>query len=293
MSTPLISSIGPNVRLAATVMIAAPRSVQVAGMEDYRVLLLKRHGAARFMPNLHVFPGGCAETADLPSEWPTSWAAQSASPLTFATRMAAVREAYEESGIALACSDREHEHDQVQAGRKDPLLGLRWTDSQRRELLQRRDAVRADARQFRPALTASSLRPALHRMHCWSRWVTPEQERFRYDTFFYLVAASPAHLVAAEDLAEVVHADWMSPTEALSSHAEGKLALAPPTWDTLRELSAHRRLDDLLAHAAGRPESPEPLMPTVSESADGTKHFILPSHTITFDSACRRYSLNH
>jgi 8-oxo-dGTP pyrophosphatase MutT (NUDIX family) len=82
----------------------------------------------------------------------------------------------------------------------------------------------------------------------WSWWVTPEIEPKRFDTRFFAVRADGP---ARHDDREVVASAWMRPADAIAIGAA--LPLAPPTWWTLFELSAHACVADALAFASARP----------------------------------------
>ncbi len=94
----------------------------------------------------------------------------------------------------------------------------------------------------------------------YSRWITPELLKIRFDTAFFL-ARAPAGACARVDGAECVDLRWTSPAAALRSHAAGELALAFPTLKHLEELSAFATTAELLAHARGR--DVQPVLPRV------------------------------
>ncbi|WP_285662953.1 NUDIX hydrolase [Actinorhabdospora filicis] len=89
-------------------------------------------------------------------------------------------------------------------------------------------------------------------LRAWSRWVTPEFEPRRYDTWFYVAALpggqSPANLGTE---AERVH--WLRPSQALETHAG---AMLPPTAVTLAELAGHASAEAVLTAALGRDLAP-------------------------------------
>ncbi|MDP9798113.1 mutator protein MutT [Catenuloplanes nepalensis] len=93
----------------------------------------------------------------------------------------------------------------------------------------------------------------------WSRWITPEFEPRRFDTYFYLVALPPG----ADPRALTSESDdtaWVTPEEALARHASGEWAMLPPTLVTLRQLAAAGDLEGALAAAATR-EASTPIIP--------------------------------
>ena len=51
-------------KLAATVLICRPEPEH-----GYKLLFVKRHAKARFMPGYHVFPGGIVENSDFDAQW--------------------------------------------------------------------------------------------------------------------------------------------------------------------------------------------------------------------------------
>src|SRR5919108_6482066 len=99
-----------------------------------------------------------------------------------------------------------------------------------------------------------------HALVEFSRWITPEQVRVRFDTYFFL-AAAPDDAQPQADGGETVDARWYAPAVALEAHRRGELALVFPTIKTLEHLSEFASADDLLTWAAGR--SVEPVQPRV------------------------------
>jgi 8-oxo-dGTP pyrophosphatase MutT (NUDIX family) len=85
----------------------------------------------------------------------------------------------------------------------------------------------------------------------FSRWITPEQVRIRFDTHFFLVAA-PEGVEPRPDGGETVDVGWFAPAEALAAHGRGQLSLVFPTVKTLEQLAGFGSADELLAWADGR-----------------------------------------
>ncbi len=113
--------------------------------------MLRRPGGADFAPGANVFPGGSVHADDR----------LLGDPL----RGAAVRELFEELGILLARGARG------------------FADEADAERIRLRVAHGVS---FPTALKEAHLEPALEELHYFSRWVTPEQLRRRFDTRFYL-----------------------------------------------------------------------------------------------------------
>jgi 8-oxo-dGTP pyrophosphatase MutT (NUDIX family) len=89
----------------------------------------------------------------------------------------------------------------------------------------------------------------------FARWITPEQVRIRYDTWFYL-APAPAGQEARADGEETVDARWLAPVDALAAHAADELPLVFPTIKNLERLTRFASADELLSWAAGREVTP-------------------------------------
>ena len=110
----------------------------------------------------------------------------------------------------------------------------------------------------------------LRELHAWSRWITPEFEPRRYDTWFY-VARLPDDASPADISGEADWAGWMAPGDALRDLAGSML---PPTAVALRELAGHMTVDSVLAAAGDRDLTP--VIPRVIFADDGSVSLLLP-----------------
>jgi 8-oxo-dGTP pyrophosphatase MutT (NUDIX family) len=99
----------------------------------------------------------------------------------------------------------------------------------------------------------------------FARWITPEQVKVRYDTWFYL-ALAPGHSAPEPDGEEIVEATWLSPADALERHGRGEMLLVFPTIHKLQVLSRYATADEALA--AARDANVEPILPRVDASGD-------------------------
>ena len=117
-----------------------------------------------------------------------------------------------------------------------------------------RAALREVAEEAGLALPAEALIP-------WARWVTPEFEARRYDTYFF-VAVMPPGQEASNISGEADHAMWIRPAEALARLAAREIGMLPPTLVTLRELAKLSTVDELVEVAAAR-DAATPVMPRV------------------------------
>jgi hypothetical protein len=100
----------------------------------------------------------------------------------------------------------------------------------------------------------TACKPSWNSLYEWAHWITPKQEKFRYDTYFYLIPLDAERAVhAAHDEIETTTHDWKTPREVLDDFTTGKIVLAPPTWLTMVEMFEYPMLHQLRAAAqAGR-----------------------------------------
>ena len=106
----------------------------------------------------------------------------------------------------------------------------------------------------------------------FSRWITPEEEPIRFDTWFF-AARAPDGVEARPDGGECVDARWLTPAGALAEHARDSLALVFPTIKHLELLAETPGVEETLAAARSRPV--EPVMPKVA-MRDGSFAILLP-----------------
>jgi 8-oxo-dGTP pyrophosphatase MutT (NUDIX family) len=215
-------------RPAATVVVLRDGS---AGLEAY---LQRRTRTMGYAAGLWVFPGGRIDPTDqdpaVDAAWvgpsPEAWARRLGLPVDQARGavVAACRECLEEAGILLA--EREPAADALAAARQELLAGR-----ERLAGVLGRLGVRLDT----------------SRLSYWGWWVTPEAEPRRYDTRFFVAALPDGAAVTLHDL-EAEREQWFPVTGA----APDPLRMLPPTFCTLRELSAFGSVAEVLAAAEGR-----------------------------------------
>ena len=185
--------------------------------EGLQVLLLERPREDNVLSGAHVFPGGKLDADDsheaslrrFDAEL-SSLHARLAEPEldiieSSALFMAAVREAFEESGLLLVPGADE-------------------------TLAARARAMRHEGRAFSEILQVLDLRLDAQAMHPWSRWVTPKTSsmmRRRFDTRFF-VARLPAGQRISTDAREVVSAKWLAPRDALVRYWASEIEMAGP-----------------------------------------------------------------
>lgn len=93
---------------------------------------------------------------------------------------------------------------------------------------------------------ADSLAPYAH-------WVTPKQERYRYDTWFFAAEAPSDFGSSTEGLVhdekEVSDIKWVTPKEAIDLHLDPSVPfrLPPPTYIVMKELLAFRQSREFIS----------------------------------------------
>jgi hypothetical protein len=96
----------------------------------------------------------------------------------------------------------------------------------------------------------------VHLLQPWARWITPDQEKRRFDTMFYVAVyhgSQQGHFEVqeADDLA------WFCPDTIIRQFGAGSLALPPPTFVCLSEFLNYKTLDGVLrASKSGRATTP-------------------------------------
>src|SRR4051812_3848381 len=217
-------------RLASTVVLLRP---------PFEVYLLRRVRTMAFAASMYVFPGGGVDPRDaaVQPDWagpsPAGWAARLRLDESVARSVvcAAVREVFEESGVLLAGAD------------VDTVVGdVSGPDWERARLaLIKRELGFAEFLSRNGLVLRSDL------LAPWSRWITPEFEPRRFDTYFFL-ALLPKGQVTRDVGGEADDTVWCTPGEA----ADGRYTMLPPTRHTLLELAQTGGIEGALAAAPAR-----------------------------------------
>lgn len=239
------------IRLAATLVVCRDSE---RGLEVY---LLKRSSRAQFMANVMVYPGGGLEPQDevLSSEVGGTRGLWSAAPMR-ALALAALRETFEESG----------------------LLCAHFASSPALETLRSvRHQVLEGTTTFAEVLASLEATLSLDSLWYFARWVTPNWETKRYDTYFFITRAPEAQ-EARSDERETERGAWYTPADAIAAYDRGELILSPPTWATLRDLCGCSCVDEALAF--GRSELPSPILPHFTDIGEGEKAVLLPGDAL-------------
>jgi 8-oxo-dGTP pyrophosphatase MutT (NUDIX family) len=93
--------------------------------------------------------------------------------------------------------------------------------------------------------------PAETEVVAWSRWITPEEVKVRFDTWFFVTAAPPG-VEPTVDGSECVDARWLRPVAALEAFRRGDLMLVFPTIKHLEALAQTDSVADALEKARSR-----------------------------------------
>jgi len=222
----------------------------------FEVLMVKRHHQIDFASGALVFPGGKTHAGDHDPAWEelaVGWAGFDTAQR--ALRIAALREAYEETGILIA-----------RRANGEDFRGDEAAAAARAE-------VAADRRSFLHLVTSLDLRLDLSALIVFARWITPDMMPKRFDTWFYIVRA-PLEQLAICDGWETVDAEWIAPASALGLADAGERKVIFPTRMNLKLLAEAHNAADALRRAAVRPLVV--VEPRVTPSPDGPR-LVIPS----------------
>jgi 8-oxo-dGTP pyrophosphatase MutT (NUDIX family) len=116
--------------------------------------------------------------------------------------------------------------------------------------------------------------PAGAELVAFSNWITPEEVRIRFDTWFFL-AVAPEGAEPEVDGEEIVDARWFEPAVALAAAERGQIMLVFPTIKNLEQISGFASMDELLDYARSR--TVRPVQPRVVGPGGGeTARIVLP-----------------
>ena len=264
-----------KLRHAATVIL-----VRQSERAAFELLMLKRSPRSAFMPEVFVYPGGALDELDCePSD---AELIEGLSPEQARRQLgelnldahralglyfAAAREVFEESGLLLA-----HRRGEAHA------LDLIASPQRRARFAAARRALCRGELSLSALLRREGLLLSMHEVGYFARWITPRGETRRYDARFFVIRA-PRHQRALPDAEEVVAHRWGSPSEMLSLYGRGDIALAPPTFSTLKRLERFDSIEALFkALRDYRPMAMLPFMTPGSDPSSASARMLLPHH---------------
>lgn len=224
---------------------------------------MRRSRSSGFVPGAYVFPGGRVDASDATPDLiervddlsadnaASRLDLEDASPPAIAYYLAALREAFEETGILVAHT----------ADGSAPQTAAESTDV---DVL--RDELMDDRVSFAEVLDRLGCRIDGASIEYLAHWITPRPEPRRYDTRFF-AAKVRAGAMPIVDPREMTDAVWITPGGALERHEQGDLPMVFPTIMTLEQLSAHTSTSDALTELSQR--AVRTIMPTLVVTPTG------------------------
>jgi 8-oxo-dGTP pyrophosphatase MutT (NUDIX family) len=251
--------------------------------ETFEVYVLKRATTMVF-GGAYAFPGGGVDPSDRPETLRDDWAERLgvSDEQARAVVGAAARELFEEAGVLLAGPRDEVDRTVsdgsfsgiVTVGGAEAAAAAEGRDEEAEDAAPAAvgDVSAADWEADRAAIAARELTMTelLERRGLrlrddllvpWARWITPEFEPRRFDTWFF-VALLPESQTARDVSGEAERAHWIAPAE------NAKLTMLPPTRTMLNDLAAYRKIAEVVA-AGSRRDAATPVMPRVIFTEDG------------------------
>ncbi|GIE50404.1 hypothetical protein Ani05nite_39380 [Amorphoplanes nipponensis] len=268
-------------RPAATVVLLRPAA---AGFEVY----VLRRASTMVFGGVYAFPGGGVDRDDRPRTIGTDWPERLGVPEAEAKAVvgAAARELFEEAGVLLAGPAGEAEARAGGAGEAEAraggasaaearaggasaaeagtgggsagdgglvgdVSGADWEAD--RLAVQRRELTMTEL------LARRGLRLRDDLLLPWARWITPEFEPRRFDTWFFVAVLPPAQ-TARDVSGEADRTTWVSPAAA------NGLTMLPPTRVMLNDLCAYESIEGVWT---AERDAAAPVMPRVELTENG------------------------
>ncbi len=226
----------------------------------FEVLMIERHADIKFAGGAMVFPGGKIDDHDAAPAWAEHCSGLGGyDPAEHAPRIAAIREAFEETGIMLA---------------RD-AAGAMIDDRCTQALDHWRGVVENDASKFLALVQAENMRLACDALRLFARWQPPKEARHqRYHTWFF-AAKTPVGQLAREDGNEATEVLWTTPQDVLDARNRGERKMIFPTTRNVELLNVSRNAEEVLDFASRRIiESVEPKI----VERDGRGYVTIPDH---------------
>jgi 8-oxo-dGTP pyrophosphatase MutT (NUDIX family) len=213
------------------------------GTAGPEILVVQRSARMAFAAGAIVFPGGRIDQADREMAMALGRPDDSA-------KVTAIRETIEETAVVPGMT-----------GKADPAVGLEI------------QASLHSGADFTALLNAHGLELDLDALTPFARWMPAFKQPRKFDTLFYVAAASAGEWVPHPQEGECIAAEWASPAALLDRVDRGESSAIFPTKRNLERLAQHDSLESLLADA--RAHSLETIIPWVEEM-DGEPHVRIP-----------------
>ncbi|MEX0645083.1 MAG: hypothetical protein WD076_07220 [Parvularculaceae bacterium] len=224
----------------------------------FEVLMVKRHADIGFAGGAIVFPGGRIDPGDHEPRWATR--ASGLEPSIAPAQVAAIREAFEETGVLIAREGKR--------GAGAPLI-----DGDRAAALEPwRRAIEKDDSKFIAMMREENLALACDQLCLFAHWVAPPGLHRRFDTMFF-AAQSPPGQRAVEDGGEATEVLWIAPADAIEARRRGERKIIFPTARNIELLGASDCAEAVFAAARGR--KIEPVTP-ILEMREGVAWLTIP-----------------
>lgn len=228
-----------------------------ANQPRLQAAMIERAETMAFAGGATVFPGGRIDKADAAPHWRDRADGLHADEALAAAQIAAIREAFEETGILLARP----------SASTDLLM-----DNDVRALDPWRDRVETDAAQFFALTVEHDLRLCCDRLALFAHWIAPPGMNHRFDTLFF-IARAPATQTLRQDGVEATSAVWLTPQAALAEAEAGTRRIIFPTARNLELLTLSPTVDDAIASA--RQRTIRPVIPG-AELREGVLYYTIP-----------------
>jgi 8-oxo-dGTP pyrophosphatase MutT (NUDIX family) len=215
-------------RRASTIVLSRP-----AEDGGFEIFMTRRPQEMRFLGGFFVFPGGSVKRSDAapamlavcrglsPEDARSRLGDELDAEESIGHWVAAIRELYEEVGV-LVCIDGDG--------------GSALTEETRQRVVAKRASLIGKTVAFPELLASEGLFCDLGKLVYFYHRVTPERYAMRFDTRFFL-APLPEGQVPLEVSEEVTESLWITPEEGLRRSERGRMAIIPPTLNTLRTLA--------------------------------------------------------
>ncbi len=239
-------------------LIPAATILLLRDAPQFQALMVERHADIAFAGGAMVFPGGRIDAGDHNPAWRDHCDGLDAAPEEErAPRIAALREAFEETGLLLA-------------RREGRLIDAEETDalSDWRKRVEDNDAL------FFEMVEGEKLRLAADALHLFARWRPPKRAGHRrYDTWFF-AAKAPEGQCAVADGGEAMEVVWTAPAAVLADCSAGRRKMIFPTKRNVELLGASESAEAVLAFAETRNRAP--IEPRIIER-DGERFLAIPA----------------
>ncbi|MDE2465527.1 MAG: NUDIX hydrolase [Alphaproteobacteria bacterium] len=237
--------------MSATTIPAATILIVRDSPHGLEVFMVKRHHQIDFVAGALVFPGGKVTVGD-GQEALRQYAdgVEDIDTEMHGVLAAAIREAFEESGILFARP----------AGETELVSGTRLI-----ELASYRRRLETQEITLLEMLQREQLRLAYDRLVHFAHWITPENMPKRFDTHFF-VAEAPAGQIGTHDGRESVDSLWITPHDAITDRKRWNVIF--PTKLNLMKLARSGSVATALD--AARASQPLTVTPWVEQTPDGS-----------------------